>query len=749
MSTTNTPFDNVWASLESMSLADDHDNAVADSRRVFAAVKTFATADNALMDVVGGGLESFDDLGKKVQLNDAAAMHLFEGANGTSFETAVETLLDNAGFQKNELSGNARRSLMKSIATILQGGVESASHFQMTARGDKSVAPMHMITSRGALGGILADVNSVKAFESFGVNIDHVTTDSRLNIALTIIRARKSLMDRVMARVSHKDPVIKIRIPEAEIYDLGKSQGSSAATRYGDHRHSLIEMYRKPELVDTTTKRIKLLKSNDTGGTSVLVADDVVVPGVRLNMFDLASDGTPSSQVDWTDLVSEGVMIKTVLVQVTLAGSPDVVNTFAVPVDHYAAARFTEHDNQPDSSVRIAHLRDAVFNLKKTTTQSDGSAQGVIDGIDDADAIRLRVSFNGEVDLKTSNISGTPTVTAEAVVLGDADGDTAAATDTVMGNLTFEVVGWTPDAYYSEENVRKADLAVRHIARTQAYEIPVGRTSIADFSLQQVETEEVLNTMGAIADIGNSSRGLSVIRGHLDTVAARNVLEKEMGDVEYHQKIGRQYAAGTQVNPYVVKTTIDVADAGVAVMRESERLSDLHALVRSRLLAIDSVVKTQSHYLTVFEPGETPVIKIIASRALVDTLFGIDDYHNALSDLPHEGGRKQAGSDYSFMLQNDTRVDVYGVDYESMDGKFIGFYVRDEGNENNVTSFAAVRDCGNYIGQYTLTNGNAANKRFLMNTREIPFVTNPIGFDCTVEGLDAIFDGLDFGGEAA
>jgi hypothetical protein len=740
------PFDSVWDQLQQQVITNPNDREVVSCERIFSAVKTFSMEDSALFS---GATEGFNDLNKKVEINSDSVKTFFtEGASaGGDFQASVAKLMADAGVNMAALPKNTQKSLTRSIAAILNGGVDASRHFQMTSRGDKSVAAMHEVTSRGAYSQVMNDVNTATAFEAFGVNIDHVVTDARLNIALTIVRSWKSLMDRVFSRISHKDPIIKIRIPEVEVYNLGKSQSADAKTRYSmDHRRTLIDLYRNPEIVDTTAKPVTLKKSNDTGTETYLVADDVLMPGVRANMLDLHFDSNRSGfdTADYTDLVSEGAEVKSVLVQLTLAGTPNTVETFSIPTLHYAGGRFTEHDNQQDSSVRVAMLRDVMFNLTSTTLQSNGSASVILADVDTSDAIRLSVSFSGDVELKTSYVSGNPTAKGEAIVIGDADADPATATQDIMDDLTVEAIGWSIDATWSEENVRKADLAIRHNVRPQAYEIPVGRTMIADFSLQQVTTEEVLESMGTVADIGNSTRGLSVIRGHLDTVNARNTFEKEnAAQTNYFQTVGRQYAAGTVVKPYVVKTTIDISASGIAIMRESERPSDLHALMRFRFLAMDSLIKTNSQYMTVFKPGETPVIKVIAARPLVDILFGIDAYHNVLSDLP-EGGRKMAGSDYSFNLQNDTRVDVYGTSFKNMDNTVIGMYVRDEGSEDEVTSFAAIRDCGNFMGSYTLTNGNAANKRFIHNTREIPFVTNPIGFECTITGLNDVFSGIDF-----
>ena len=168
-----------------------------------------------------------------------------------------------------------------------------------------------------------------------------------------------------------------------------------------------------------------------------------------------------------------------------------------------------------------------------------------------------------------------------------------------------------------------------------------------------------------------------------------------------------------------------------AVMRETERLGDMHSYLTSRLTAILSDIDNKSMYSAALEAGETVVFKIMTSKLLRNVLFGIANYYNVLDDKE----TATDGADYTLKLPNGMRLDVVGVNFESYENFMMIVPVRSSDAEH-VTSVGKILDRGTYTAQYTPVSNGAANKRIVTNSREIVFVTNPVAALISVKGFE-------------
>ena len=103
------------------------------------------------------------------------------------------------------------------IARIMQYGVDRAAIYT-PAKVDANDLSGVSVVGRNAFGRIEAD--NIAATESFGVNIDSLQQDNRLNIVLTLLRAFDSIIDKVLPRVSQENATITVKIPQTQVYDL-------------------------------------------------------------------------------------------------------------------------------------------------------------------------------------------------------------------------------------------------------------------------------------------------------------------------------------------------------------------------------------------------------------------------------------------------------------------------------------------------------------------------------------------------
>lgn len=642
------------------------------------------------------------------------------------------------------VEGNrVQASLTKQIGRIVSGNISASAAFSGTREVDthRSLAA---IASRSAMAGIMADASV--GVESFGMTMDSISADARLNIVLTVMRAYKSLNDRVLARIAQSDVVVTVKIPENEVYDLEKSANASSAIRNGgSHRQPMINLLRDASAVNTAAKAVVLDSANDTGTPSAMYGETAIVPGVKANLFDLSYDANRVgfNATDYTDILSEGGTVSALYVQVTKTDTPDVVEVFKIDTGYNATSRFTALSNAHDSGERAAVMRlKAGSQLTDGGLDAAGAATVIFAGITDY-VYQLDINFNATLNLKTGEIQGNGSVTGAMKAKADGSAPAGASAEETLANAisSLVILGFEVDVTYSEENLRKTTVAVRQNVRQYQFEIPVGRSAVVDCSLQQSTPEDVLDAITSVNSLGNTARTLAIFDGHMTDVAARNVYEDEnASSIGLFETVAKEYAAGSRALPRVVLETVNVASADIQVMRESEKPTELHAHLRARIQSVIAQAYAKSLYRENLEPGETPVVKIICHQVELAMLFGIDDYHPTLADKPADG-RQVAGSDYSMMLPNGVRLDVYGVSFDSFRGKVMGIVSR-EADPEHLTNFAAMYDRGTFVGSYTRSGDGAANKRFIVNSREIAHVTCPVGFIVTVTGLGTVYPAL-------
>jgi len=682
---------------------------------IFNQTHNFLATENLTSGNAAPGMESLVDI-PKLNVNRT------DSFSGISIEK-LEMFIDSC-----KVPQERRFDCALEVARILSGAHVTPSRFYDNGRQSSKLIPMDQLYSSNSIAMLKGDTR--KAIESFGEYSDRVTSDSRLAVALTVLRAHKSLIDRVIPRRAVEDPVYLIKIQSPEFYNLEMSQSSKATTRYDAARQPLIELYRDPSGVNTTPQVIVPLKVNDTSTPSGLLSDNVIVAGQLVNLFDLTLNSNVAgfNAVDWTDLVSDGGEVSSILVQVTQtpATGPAVVETYSFSTKYLRSARFVTQTNVNDSGDRGASIRYNV-NLTQGSLMANGASSAIFNTFTGVNAL-LNIRFDAELNIKTSNTVGTGSVAAS---LSSTLPAIPTPVQTTFGQLTFQIIGWTPYLFFSEENMRKTTGAVRMNYKELEFLIPVGRNFVVDYSLRNQEVgDDVTSVMSEMMNLGNSARAVTIMSDTLTAVNARLNYEAANPDINYYNSVAQDFAAGTMCLPHVYVGTLDVSNT--AVMRESERLSDLHSYVTSRLLALIADAHNKSMYTDRFVPGERARYKVLTSGPIAEVLFGITQYWNSLED--QEKMAATENSDYSLKLPNGTILDIVKSNFVQFANTMIIVPVR-EAKPDDVTSFATTLDFGTYVGQYTPVSNGAANNRIVTNSREILFPTNPIGMLITVTGL--------------
>ncbi len=655
--------------------------------------------------------------------------------------------------QRNELSTDLIMDFVKSCKVlpefqmdvalecgrIIDGAsVTKASHFQRENIDQKDHVSVESYVGRTAARSVRYTNDT--ATEAFGADIDKVQQDNRITIVLAVLRSFTSIIDKVLPRVMEESNVVSIWIPAPEVYNLAASMSSSSAVRNSAlNRTPLVELFKYPDVVSTQQRQIIVQKANDTGEVACVygqVGDNsgTLNTNVQANLFDLTLDSTMIgyNAVDYTDLVAEGGRISKILVQATKT-SNGVVTTevFSVPVDYIPSAPFVQSPNNIDSGDVISNIVTP-YILRSNSVQADGVTQTAMFANYTDAAVQIDVNFNAQLNLKTANITGSGSVNSTLRPRAGLTTGVSAATTADFANVKFQIIAYTPELFFDEENLRKTSIAVRCAYLERQFVIPMGRNFVVDYALQQSDDGEVTATLNKVMAIGNSIRGLDIIQSRLTEVSG--ALAFALANPEQASVVSptRLSIAATLCLPYVVMATLDFADAKTAIMRESERLSDMHARLRELLLNVLATVCAQSLYLNNLEAGEKPVFKCTTYSVIGDLIFGILDYHNTLTDVV----TAENGCDYSFQLPNGYRIDLIKTTFVDYEGIIMVVPVR-EADKTHVTSFGTIRDRGTYTAQYNPINNGGVSRRIVANSREIVFPTNPVGAIIKVLNISA------------
>ena len=624
-----------------------------------------------------------------------------------------------------------RQQVALEVLRILDNGVDRASVFEEVA---SSAEHMSLESLAGLGGAAMLRFDNRVGMEAFGTDIDRLQIDNRLNIVLTVLRSFTSVIDKLLPRVSEEGNVVTVKIPAPQVYDLAASNGATSAIRNNPaNMQAMISLYRVPDAVSTTLKMIMPLAANDTAAVkSLFAATTSLATGVQSNLFDLSGNAAVYgyNAIDYTDLVAPGGRVNNIYVQAShFASGVTTTEVFQIPTRFHAQSVFTQVPNNMDSGDVEVNLSTSTM-IRKGGATSAGAVSTMFAPYSDA-VLQINVQFNASLNLKTANISGLGSATG---TLKPLSGSTviSGATSTDFATITFSIVAFDTELFLDEENLRKTSIAVRMNTIERQFVIPMGRNFVVDYSLNQQASEEVASTVSNLTSLGNTFRGLSIIKTRLTDMA--NALAFESANPEMANIVPARMSsvAGTLCIPYVIQTTLDFADVTIAVFRESERLSELHGRLRARMLSALTVLCNKSLYLINLEPGEKPVFKVLTSQPIADQLFGIMDYHNELNDMVTAA----TGADYSMVLPNGYRLDIIKSNFVAYESTIMVIPVREAAPEHT-TSFGTIRDRGTYTAQYTPVNAGAVARRVVSNSREIVFATNIIGCLFTVINLQA------------
>lgn len=595
------------------------------------------------------------------------------------------------------------------------------------ANASANLIPMSTVVGRDMAARLMAEDGI--GLEAFGDDINRLASDDRVTMTLTIMRPAENIMDKALARVSDSSPIVTVKVPAPEVFDWAKTQeaNSTVASRHGAANLSrLRDLYRNPQPVNSAPKRILAQTANDSGSVLWNNTTKYYKTGKKAPIIDLSRLGNNFTydHIDRTDLVSDGAVVDGVIVKIVSGANTEY---FGLSTKVFEQAVFSISGSSKDSGQRQVIL-DGTFAIKSDSTEYDDSTSVIAAALTDA-KIQIDFRLTATLNIKTGVLEGSGNVELKLVALADGT-PISGGTTTLFNAMTASLDAFSVEAYFDEENMRKANLSIQTNYYEQQFAVPRGRVYFADYALSQEVDENNIATTSTVMALGNGRRGLDTIVSALNEIAEGQKFAIDFPEVATSNSIAEQSFAASLVKPTVVSSVLDFADEEINVMNESTRLTELHGRFRARLLEMATSLFAHSLMLNQYKGGERPVIKAWAHSTIADLIIGITDYYPELADK----AATATGADYSMLLPNGYRLDVIKSNFDCLIGRVYMVPVI-ESDMTSILSAAQIRDCGMVSTNYIPTVNGASMRRFATTTREIVMMSNKVGMLLEVRGL--------------
>jgi len=572
---------------------------------------------------------------------------------------------------------------------------------------------------------VVNKLENAPGLEAFGIDIDKAVPDMNVSITVAIMNFHTRLAPRLHPVRSTTQPNVTYTKEYLEIMDLSKSDQEG---------RRLVDLYIDPTFASNELRRIVPLLANEENSSTpqFLVKDGILKFGVTANILKLSvKDEVGYSQLNRTDLVAENVMMETIYVKLT-AGSDSEI--FAIPVPT-ALSRLTRITNGRDFAIRNADIRfryaltkASVSNVDNAGTWTAGTTT-LLASLPDPESVVLDLSIKPSISLKFGTIDCLGAVTMAA--RHSIDNDQIITADTLVGTLSAELLGYSVDARFSEENLRKTNTAVFSHRQPFSYDIPIGPNYVYDYAIGQANAESNATRLTEVCGLGQDHVDLTICSTTIRDVHDQN-LANGSNQVDKLDYIGSQYVAGDKVIPTCFIGTLDFSSLNV--IRDADRSGDIIQKAVSYLTAATSKVLQESLLQQRLGGGTTVTFKGVTSPEVLGNVIGMPHIHNHLNkdDRRNDGD----GVEYVMVLPNGVVLKLITSTFNYMRDKLMLFPTVD-GNAESDLHFAHLWDYGAMVAQYT-PSANAAHHRLFANIRQLPLVVNPVGLYITINGMDTV-----------
>lgn len=571
--------------------------------------------------------------------------------------------------------------------------------------------------------------------EAFGVDINTTPADLKTALVLTLLQYYIGLIPRVLPTLPTNQPAVIFTKARRKVMDLAESENA---------KYNFLELMRNPDLLWGELKPIIPLGANATNGEILKNSasepiDGVLVPAIEANILQLALDTTKygHSKINMTDTVADNVSVNSVYVTISNGTNTD---TFVCPI-HTTFARLTRTNNSKDAADRQAMFSTKIA-IKKGSKNAAGEVTALLTGAEEGEGLLISITASASINLKTG--------IANAMFSTKVGAYTPVGTEPTQGLLDIisaideasvkpEVVGYTLDARYTEDNFRKTSKLATIDKQQISYELMQGTNYFVQVSLQDKQQEDATVDLGQLIQLEEDAKQLRAIEGVINKVdqALRN--EGALNPVD---DIGAEYIAGDIVFPATYSTTLNVAK--LKVLQTGDVQGDVRSRVRTFLGYVTTELVRLSLIDKVLTNGAEINFGLITNRRVLDNCLSVKHYHNHLNGGDTEGTNN--GIEFRLVLDNGIILNVvtttfnefYGKDDQGKNwDKMILFPIMPN-SPDSYLNFGQIYDYGAMSGRYSFSDRGSTVERIFANVRRQLIPTNPQGAIIDIKGIEEI-----------
>ena len=614
------------------------------------------------------------------------------------------------------------RCLHRSAAAVWN---EHNKKHSTRSNGTASTTPLSDIYASDTVATLTSEV--APSSEAFGVNIDLAVPDLKVAITVAIMNFHTRLLPRLLPVKSINQPEIQYTKEYLEVYDLADLDAP---------RRRLLDLYTEPEFAANELKRIEPLNVNDDG--DLYIVEDPGTPGdypknllkfgVKCNILKLATikDKPGYSRINRTDIIAENVKLDYIVIKFG-----DEYFRINVPV---SLNRLTRTMNNDDVAQRNADIKFRV-TLKKGDKMANGNPNTELDNLKDNERIVLDINVKPSISLKYGDADCLIAVKASAISVDD----TAVSVEaTTVAGKTIATIGYSLDARYSEENLRKTSIAVWTHRQNFSYDIPIGRNYVFDYAIGQENADENATNLTKVIGLGQDHVALSTVLLRTAQDVADRIKSVGANAEDRADYVGTRYVAGDKVRPTIYQGTLDFTK--INTLKDADRPGDIKQKALTFLNAVTTNVLYDSLLLQQLE-GQGVTFRCVTSMMVLGKILAQPHIHN---HMDKEDGRDLGdGVEYVLVLPNGVRIECVTTTFKYMENRMFMFPII-KSNAESELNYATNFDYGTLVAHYT-PSGEEAHHRLFANIRELPIVTNPVAIDIDIVGMDRVNDLVDNG----
>jgi hypothetical protein len=685
-------------------------------------VATIATALQTEIAIKGDELINASNIAAVISVESADNHGAHEAAYGEVKNTLKDTIEAAGGFAGEDSVG-------LEAATIIAMGLGDSSAYHEKAM-------QATVSAEGIT--VISDFDGSPAMEAF--DNTQIGNYKHYSLAFNLESAQQDVFGETLfptivltpetggLDVTVEQTIIHREVRRAitgDVTDFAKRKVLDAVV---DHTILESEATRIYPVVLADGSNAKFFVDNSVIAKQVLMVDGIEVttapllPGVPADLLGLSSGSPLNNGQELTDedSIDSNASLDVIYVKVTDA-TASKTSIIAVKVNGLPRSSFYKSpEGNSDREMSIAFSNETVI---LTSTRKDIAAVDS-EGLASLNDQKLNISLqmSGKLDLETGSLnlfSPVPAVTGLYAADGTGISTKNGAGKALVDNLSFELIGYSLEAYHSNANLRHRGILGGYTGKVERYSIGFNAPITAKAPVNDSERKSAsdLKAITAISRTRTSNNAVTKLISRADMLKA--YAEAVAGDMPVPEIEG---AGRHLVNPYYKEVTIDM-ELVVNSTKSHQKAEDVSAVLVDGIRSLAYPMAQDSNYQTALETithgKETKPRLIIAT------------------DLVLQRHLIVSGDERTASVGMDNVV-VTSADRRMANTIYLTFARENKTGEADPLSFGAHGWIPEMVSSAQVSRGGSTSKVTTVQTRNRHIGLLPIMAKITVKNLDKV-----------